>query len=302
VPTGRTRHTVVYDPLRDRVLVHGGLVAGGNATFETRALNLATMTWSNATPAFNPTGRYEHNAIWDPTNDRMIVFGGQGNQLPDEIWALGFTPNPSWSLVSQSGPHARSYSVAVRDVARDRMVMSGGTSGALYYNDTWELPLALGSSATAFTPDGDLPQPRAFASAVYDGVRDRMLVFGGSYYDGQTTHYTNDLLSLQFSGFVGVPPGPVLSGPARLTAFPNPSRAHVDLAFELASDGSAKVRIHDVSGRLVRVLSQGRMAAGPQSLRWDRRTQSGARAPAGLYFVEVRSDRETFRQRFVLTD
>jgi flagellar hook assembly protein FlgD len=76
----------------------------------------------------------------------------------------------------------------------------------------------------------------------------------------------------------------------------------VDLAFELASDGSAKVRIHDVSGRLVRVLSQGRMAAGPQSLRWDRRTQSGARAPAGLYFVEVRSDRETFRQRFVLTD
>jgi flagellar hook assembly protein FlgD len=45
--------------------------------------------------------------------------------------------------------------------------------------------------------------------------------------------------------------------------------------------------IHDSAGRLVRTLVSGAMAAGPHSLAWDARDESGARVPVGVYFTQL---------------
>ena len=301
LPPRRGRGSVVYDPSRDRILLFGG-VNEIQWLSDTWSLDLATMTWSQVITTTVPSARYEHAAVWDPTHDRMVIFGG--DPVNNDIWALGFTPTPSWSLVSSSLPSDRYGSVAVRDTHRDRMVIFGGSTDGSYPNDLSQLPLAPGSLPSALAPDGDIPHGRGYSSAVYDAARDRMLIFGGSSFDvvTQVWTYYNDLLSLQFSGIVGVPSGPGPSGPARLAAYPNPSRAHVDIAFSLAAEEHAQVRIHDVSGRLVIVVAERRFAAGPQALRWDRRTISGAKAPAGLYFLEVRAGRESFTRRLVLTN
>lgn len=68
---------------------------------------------------------------------------------------------------------------------------------------------------------------------------------------------------------------------------PNPARGAVTLALELPHTGAVSARVYDVSGRLVRTLLRGPLAAGRHTLVWDGRDGRGAAAPAGVYRVRV---------------
>jgi hypothetical protein len=53
--------------------------------------------------------------------------------------------------------------------------------------------------------------------------------------------------------------------------------------------------VYDVLGREVRAVARGmRLAAGPQSLRWDGRDAGGREAGAGVYFVRLETERATW--------
>ena len=71
----RTGHSAVYDPLRQRMIVIGGVNAG-----PCTAMKLAltgTPTWSPiAVDGSVPPPRAHHSAIYDPDGDRILVFGG----------------------------------------------------------------------------------------------------------------------------------------------------------------------------------------------------------------------------------
>lgn len=76
-----------------------------------------------------------------------------------------------------------------------------------------------------------------------------------------------------------------------------------DLAtLELALPRSQRVtaRIVDVSGRMVRALAEGELAAGLHPLRWDLRNDRGAEVEAGVYFLDLRSSDLTRRERIVV--
>ena len=74
---------------------------------------------------------------------------------------------------------------------------------------------------------------------------------------------------------------------------PNPARGPVRLE---AGGPASSARVFDASGRLVRVL---RAAGG---LSWDRRDERGRTVPAGVYLLEVATERGTSRARLVLLD
>lgn len=58
--------------------------------------------------------------------------------------------------------------------------------------------------------------------------------------------------------------------------------------FRLFSDGAqSQVYLYDSSGRLVRTMDLGPLAAGDQSIPWDGKDQQGRSLPAGTYRVEV---------------
>jgi hypothetical protein len=75
------------------------------------------------------------------------------------------------------------------------------------------------------------------------------------------------------------------SGRARVT--PNPMVASSTLDFELESAGRASVRVFDVSGRLVRTLTDGEMRSGRHSAIWDGRSNAGQAVANGVYFYRV---------------
>ncbi len=96
---------------------------------------------------------------------------------------------------------------------------------------------------------------------------------------------------------VGVPnAGPTLSLAAPR---PDPGGGPRTLRFTLATAGPVRVELLDVMGRRVGTLHDGLLPAGPHERTWDGLDTRGARAAAGIYFVQLRAGHETLTERFV---
>jgi hypothetical protein len=81
--------------------------------------------------------------------------------------------------------------------------------------------------------------------------------------------------------------GASFPGDVVLRAWPNPSRGATTFSLEVPRAASGTVDVHDVAGRLVRRLADGPLPAGTQSLRWDGRDETGAKAAAGVYYLRL---------------
>jgi flagellar basal-body rod modification protein FlgD len=60
-----------------------------------------------------------------------------------------------------------------------------------------------------------------------------------------------------------------------------------------------ELRIHDVAGRLVRVIERGRLPAGVHRLSWDGRDRFGRDAPHGIYLATLTSGSERVAKKLV---
>jgi hypothetical protein len=80
----------------------------------------------------------------------------------------------------------------------------------------------------------------------------------------------------------------------------NPVRESSDIRFSLASPGRVSLRIHDISGRLVRTLVDDERPAGIGSVRWDARRDDGRKAAGGVYYVRFESGPVTESTKLVL--
>jgi hypothetical protein len=77
------------------------------------------------------------------------------------------------------------------------------------------------------------------------------------------------------------------------TPHPNPANGGgVGLTFGLSRSGSARLRVFDPSGRLVRTLVDATLPAGAHVTSWDGRDAAGRLVPSGVYFYELRSSGE----------
>jgi hypothetical protein len=107
----------------------------------------------------------------------MVVFGGGGASVYNDVWALSLAGSPAWSALAPAGspPSGRYEHTAIYDPVRDRMVVFGGYE----LNDVWALSLAGSPAWSPLVPSGGRPSGRYGHTAIYDPVRDRMVVFGG---------------------------------------------------------------------------------------------------------------------------
>jgi len=184
-PSARRNHTAIYDPIRDRMVVCGGL-SGSSPAYrnDVWALSLGgSPAWTEITPTGTPpSGRRSHTAIYDPVRDRMVVSGGFSSIAPtyrNDVWALSLVGTPMWTELIPTGtpPSARAEHSTIYDPVRDRVVLFGGTDGT-YRNDVWELSLEASPAWTELTPTGTPPSARSEHTAIYDPVQDRMVVYG----------------------------------------------------------------------------------------------------------------------------
>jgi hypothetical protein len=80
----------------------------------------------------------------------------------------------------------------------------------------------------------------------------------------------------------------------------NPLKSGGRLRVWLSSPVSMRLEIYDVSGRLVRLLHEGQMAAGEHEFPWDGLTANGLRAASGLYFARLQAGDRVLSHKLVV--
>lgn len=196
-PTARYGHASVYDPSTNSMIVFGGSDCASGLFNDVWVLSNAnglggTPVWTQLSPGGSaPSGREASSAIYDTTNNVMVVYGGdQGSSATlGDVWVLfhanGIGGTPTWTQLFPTGtaPSARTGQSAVYDSANNRMMVFGGVNSAgTVLADTWILT---GANGQAGTPAWSLltvtnGTAKAYHSAVYNAATNEMTVFAGS--------------------------------------------------------------------------------------------------------------------------
>jgi hypothetical protein len=81
---------------------------------------------------------------------------------------------------------------------------------------------------------------------------------------------------------------------------PNPVVDFARIRFGVPKDADVAFRVFDVTGRMVRQISNERVTAGDHSTGWDLRDLGGNRVSRGLYFLQMRMNGMSRVQRIVV--
>jgi hypothetical protein len=90
IPPGRFRSALVYHPEKRRAVMFGGQNNNLGYLDDTWVLALDGDRWEPLSPAGDtrPAARSGHTAVYDPMQRRMLIFGGQGDDEHNDVWAL----------------------------------------------------------------------------------------------------------------------------------------------------------------------------------------------------------------------
>jgi uncharacterized delta-60 repeat protein len=89
---------------------------------------------------------------------------------------------------------------------------------------------------------------------------------------------------------VGVAESPLPEASLFEALGPNPTREGANLTFTLSRSSAAKLLVHDVGGRLLRMETTGPLPPGRHQLRWDGRAADGSLPAAGVLFVSLEAE------------
>lgn len=292
-PSGRYLHVWVWTGVE--MIVWGGW-DGAHLVNTGGRYNPATNTWAaGGTNTSNaPTVRYEEGATW--TGTEMIVWGGFDGV---NYFNTGGRYNPttnSWAAGGTSttnAPTARRVHGPVW--TGTEMIVWGGFDSVQLVNTGGRYNPATNSwNATSTT---NAPSARTAHTGVWTGGD--MIVWGG-------------VSNLNTGGVYGAGAGSSdVESPAEGTGTklshlalappsPNPTTAGITLAYGLLADGDVRLSVHDVSGREVARLLDGRSPAGWHSIAWNGNGSGGHRVAAGVYFVRATGVGETRVQRMIV--
>jgi hypothetical protein len=221
-PSPRTSNRQAYDQAHDRLILFSGDPAGLPKPNDVWIL--ANATGAAGTPSWiqllpngspGPEGRWGATAVYDPGSNRMIVQGGcfgHCQPIAYDTWVLtnanGLEANPPEWIHIADLPIGLSLHCAVYDESSNRMMVFGGNTGWLgtQQNNVWILHDANGIGTPAWellSSIGARPLPRDGCSAVYDHASNRMIIFGGTYYDASWSESYNDVWALTNANGLG---------------------------------------------------------------------------------------------------
>jgi len=200
----RKTHVAIYDPLRDRMVVFGGLGDAPPARSDTWALSFSpSPSWTQLTSGPDIGGLDAAGAVYDAPRDRMLMFGGscQCGSTSNQVWSYDFVAGTGWALLATAGtsPSPRLGFAMVLDTSRDRVLVLGGSGPGIPGTvDVHALSLSGTPAWSPVTTSGTPPSNRVGVRGVYDPVNDRVLLFGG--YDNAVSGYLNEVWSLSLAG------------------------------------------------------------------------------------------------------
>ncbi len=103
-------------------------------------------------------------------------------------------------------------------------------------------------------------------------------------------------------GSAGASPGEVK--PLTVKVFPNPAAGSVRVTYAMprlhaAQGGREHIEVYDAQGRHVSSIPVTETTTSYGTVTWDGRSASGARVPAGIYFLKISNENDTISTKFV---
>jgi hypothetical protein len=87
---------------------------------------------------------------------------------------------------------------------------------------------------------------------------------------------------------------------ALLQNYPNPFNPSTTIGFSVSQSGPVLLEIYDLTGRHVRTLLSGGVAAGHHDVQWDGRDERGSSVGSGVYFYRLRAGVNSVASRKML--
>jgi len=207
-PPVRTLQASAYDSTTNTIMIFGGYNCTSTYYNDVWILSNAnavsgTPTWTALSPTGTPPSQRESaSAIYDPTTNSLVVYGGDAGGAPfGDIFTLSHANGsggiPAWTQLTPttSGPGARSGHTATYDATNNIMMIYGGYDSTNILGDTWVLSNANGQGGAAVWTQTLTGQPRRFHSSEYDPNSNQMITYGGT--TGVTTQApTSDVYTL----------------------------------------------------------------------------------------------------------
>jgi len=280
--------TIVIDYASNRLILFGG-EDGRGAKNDVWELNIQTLTWQQLNPTGSlPPPRFLHRAVYDPDQNKMIIFGGTNSSIfYGDIWSLDLTSgSENWQQLYPSGnPPGERCGFFGDYAAPERMVIGFGwkySGGFTYYNDVWILHLNNLTWERIYPTDSAVEGRRGPCGA-YDPYNEQIIIFGGDQY---SDYYLDDTYAMTLNPvFVQEQDGNSKRVLPYLKIDPNPFRIPCHINAFVPVPSKITLKIIDVSGRIVKTLIQDQNVSGNCIITWDGKNDVGDRSPNGIYFV-----------------
>ncbi len=141
------------------------------------------QSWVELTPASGPApaARRNASAVYDPVDNRMVIYGGFGTSYLGDIWAFDIDTETWSDLTPSSGPApaARLTPASVYDPTGHQMIMwSGQSFGSTFLNDVWSFDFDT-HTWSQYAPTGGPPNIRYGVGYTWDPVAHDLVTFAG---------------------------------------------------------------------------------------------------------------------------
>lgn len=177
-PPPLTSHAMVYDKGSDRVILYGGMQFGPEGKIEksdeTWAYDLNDNVWTKMSDG--PPARSAHRMAYHVKGDRIVLFGGSRSE-PD-TWTYDFDSDTWKAMNPPQQPRARVHAGLCYDASIEKILLWGGWCEGDQDSSVWLYDLEKNEwmEKASQNPPNVLDH---FAMA-YDGVEERIVVYGGS--------------------------------------------------------------------------------------------------------------------------
>lgn len=183
-PRRRAEPGIIYDSLRDNVILFGGRENQSTAgdRDDTWTYDYNSNSWTQLFPVSSPSARRAHRMVYDSESDRIILFGGKygASTFYNETW-VGNPGSNTWQLMNPAvAPPARAFFHMVYDSESDRIILFGGHPGGSADSlfDTWAYDYNTNTWEN-LTDAANHPPARSSHIMAYDSQSDRIVLFGG---------------------------------------------------------------------------------------------------------------------------
>jgi hypothetical protein len=175
-PSGREGHGLTFDPLRQEVVLFGGLLQSGAVSNETWIWNGSAWSLRLAVP---PPARWSTLMVFYPPRNRVVMLTGRdASTYFDDTWEWDGTNWTQTAMGLGQRYSPRFEAAAAYHAGRNRIVLFGGindgVSPPVYPSDTWEYDGTSWNVVPIANPAG-----RHTPAMCYSPTEQAILMFGG---------------------------------------------------------------------------------------------------------------------------